>query len=58
MTKKHFIKIANIIKDSTLEDDKEYMRPIINKMSLISKLCVVFKDDNELFNKDKFVDAC
>ena len=58
MTKKHFIKIASIIKDSTLKDDKEYMRPIINKMSLIAKLCVVFKDDNELFNKDKFVDAC
>ena len=43
MTKKHFIKIANIINDSTLKDDKEYMRPIINKMSLIVSYALCLK---------------
>lgn len=57
MTKKHFIKIAQAIKESTLKDDT-MMLPIINKVSLINKLSIIFKDSNNLFDGDKFVDAC
>ena len=57
MTKKHFIKIASIIKDSTLKDDTMLL-PIINKVTLINKLCTMFKDENSLFDKDRFLDAC
>ena len=32
-----------------MNKDKEYMRPIINKMSLVTKLSTIFKYDNDLF---------
>ena len=32
--------------------------PIINKASLINRLSTIFKDDNNLFDKGKFLDAC
>ena len=57
MTKKHYIKIANIIKDSTCKDS-EMMLPIINKVTLINRLSSMFKEDNDLFDKDRFIDAC
>ena len=57
MTKKHFIKIAQAIKESTLKDDT-MMLPIINKVTLINKLSIIFKDSNDMFDYDKFVDAC
>jgi len=57
MTKKHYIKIASIIKDSTLKDNTMVL-PIINKVSLINRLSSMFKEDNILFDKDKFLDAC
>ena len=57
MTKKHYNKIAKIIKDSTIVtgDDMIYT---INKTSLVIGLCKVFKQDNALFNNIKFIDAC
>ena len=57
MTKKHYIKIAKIIKDSTIVtgDDMIYT---INKTNLVIDLCKVFKQDNALFNNIKFIDAC
>jgi len=57
MTKKHFIKIAQAIKESTLKDDTMLL-PIVNKVSLINKLSSIFKNDNDLFDYDRFVDAC
>ena len=57
MTKKHYIKIASIIKDSTLSANGK-MLPSINKIKLVSELSVMFKRDNTLFNRSKFVDAC
>ena len=57
MTKKDYIKIASIIKDSTLKDNTMLL-PIINKVTLINRLSSMFKDDNVLFDKDKFLDAC
>ena len=58
LSRKYYRAIAQAIKESTMNKDKEYMRPIINKMSLVTKLSTIFKYDNNLFNKDKFVDAC
>tara|TARA_R110002012_G_scaffold210974_1_gene381718 strand:+ start:66 stop:239 length:174 start_codon:yes stop_codon:yes gene_type:complete len=57
MTKKHFIKIAQAIKESTLKDDT-MMLPILNKVTLINKLSTIFKDSNDMFDYDRFVDAC
>lgn len=56
MTKKDYIKIASVIKearDKTLKykEDTQAIRHII------SELIKVFKDDNPLFNSDKFESA-
>ena len=34
------------------------MLPSINKIKLVSELSVMFKRDNTLFNRSKFVEAC
>ena len=54
MTRKHFKEVAEIIKDNTMRDTQ----PILNKETLINDLSLMFKIDNSLFNKSKFVDAC
>jgi len=54
MTRKDYIEIANAINENTMNDTQ----PIINKTIFIKDLCVVFKRDNSLFNKSKFIDAC
>ena len=46
--------IAKIIKDNTLRDTQ----PILNKDSLIDDLCVVLKQDNNLFDRARFINAC
>jgi len=53
MTRKDYIKIAKIIKDSRLNDTQYLVKKI-----LIDELCVMFKQDNSLFSRDKFIDAC
>ena len=57
MSRRHYKAIAQAIKDSTLKDNS-MMLPIINKVSLINLLSIVFKDENSLFDKDRFLDAC
>ena len=56
MTRKHYRLIAKIIKDSTTYDS--YGDVIVHKEDLINDLCYMFKDDNNLFNKDRFIEAC
>jgi hypothetical protein len=62
MTRKHYRAIAKAIKDSIVLDARGnadyYGFEIIHKEDLISDLCDIFKRDNELFNKDRFIDAC
>ena len=53
MTRKDYIKIARIIKDSKLNETKYLI-----KDSLINDLSVMFKQDNSLFDKQRFLDAC
>lgn len=64
MTRKHYIKVAKIVKDSTLlykyrdSNDGRKMLPTINKTLLVSELCTMFKADNSLFDRQRFIDAC
>ena len=57
MSKKDYVKIASIIKDNTLNASGK-MLPSVNKIKLVSELSVMFKRDNGLFNRSKFVEAC
>ena len=57
MTKKHYKAIAQVIKNSTIIF-KSMNKQVINKNELINDLCVMFKQDNNLFNSDTFKDAC
>ena len=57
MTRKHYIKIASIIKDST-NSNSNLLLPTLNKVTLINRLSSMFKDDNYLFDYDKFFEAC
>lgn len=57
MTKKHYIKIASIIKDSTNTSDR-HLLPTCNKVTLINRLGVMFKQDNINYDHIKFLDAC
>ena len=57
MSRKHYIKVAKIIKDNTLDDNGK-MLPTLNKTLLVSELCTMFKADNNNFDVVRFVDAC
>ena len=69
LSRKHYKAIASIIKDSSVEivdettqggfDGKEYSSKMyINKELFMWELSRVLKEDNELFNCDKFYKAC
>jgi hypothetical protein len=60
MTKKDYIKIAEIIKNNTIQlyDVDNKIRTATHKKGLIFDLRVMFSDDNKLFNDNKFIDAC
>ena len=58
MTRKHYRLIAKLIKDNTIIHNNKPMKSTINKDCLIVDLCVMFKDDNKLFNSDRFIKAC
>ena len=57
MTRKTYIAVAKIVKDNTLVKSGE-MLPTINKTALVSELCTLFKADNSLFDRARFIDAC
>ena len=54
LSKKYYKMIAKVIKDNTENSHCYY----IDKEGLISALCYELKKDNNLFNKDTFVNAC
>ena len=59
MTKKDYIKIASIIKDNTrIEQSQAMIIEVLSKDKLIDDLCIMFKKDNSLFDKQRFIDAC
>ena len=53
MTRKDYIKIARIIKDNKLNNTQYLI-----KDNLINELCIIFKQDNRLFDMQRFIDAC
>ena len=57
MSRKHYIKVAKIIKDNTLDDNGK-MLPTINKVNLILSLGTMFKEDNNNFDRQRFNNAC
>ena len=52
MTRKDYIKIASIISRARICKDT------LDSNELISDLCVVLKQDNSLFDRQKFIEAC
>ena len=60
MTKKDYVKIAKIVKDNSkiVVFDNGTNANIVNKKILIDELCDMFKEDNSLFSRDRFIDAC
>ena len=63
LSRKHYITIARVIKDNSkamfVDDGYNLIESIvINKDDLINDLCEVFANDNNLFNSDRFIDAC
>ena len=55
MTKKDYIAIADIIHTTRLEDWSSAEHAIT---CIEVALCVLFKQDNPNFNKEKFLEAC
>ena len=64
MTKKHYVMIAKVIKDNsemvkdTICDVDGVLSIMINRDKLIQELCIIFKQDNNLFNSDTFNSDC
>ena len=67
MTRKTYIAVAKIVKSNTIvvkgscefdNCDCVKMLPTINKTALVSELCTMFKADNGLFDRQRFIDAC
>ena len=67
LTRKYYKMIAKVIKDNsqTMVDVKSYssqrgdtLTDWVHKDKLINDLCDMFKQDNNLFNRNKFEEAC
>ena len=56
LSRKHYRLIAKAIKDSTIINRRDIT--YIDKDLLINDLCGVFANDNSLFSRSKFVEAC
>ena len=57
MTRKDYIKIANIIKDNKLYTNNS-TRKILKHDNLVNDFVIMFKKDNERFDKERFIKAC
>ena len=57
LSRKHYIKIASIIKDNTIYSNNSTRR-ILKKDNLINDLSNMFKYDNNLFDCQRFEEAC
>ena len=57
LSRKYYRIIAQCIKDNKIYSNNS-TRKILKMDSLVDDLCVEFKKDNMLFNRDKFVEHC
>ena len=54
-----YTKKAKIIKDNTrIQHSNLHRDEVLNKNSLIDDLCIMFKKDNSLFDRHRFIEAC
>ena len=59
LSKKYYRLIARVIKDNTAHSDNiRFADSRLYKYTLIDDLCDEFEKDNNLFNRDKFGEAC
>ena len=59
MTRKDYVMLARVIKDSTIIDNSKMLpHNKLNKITLISDLMIALNKDNPLFNGKRFIDAC
>ena len=58
LSRKYYKLIAQAIADSGTADESGWDKKLLDKNELINNLCMKFEVDNNLFNRDKFVDAC
>ena len=56
LSRKYYRLIAKAIADSTIINRRDIT--YIDKDLLINDLCAEFESDNNLFNRNKFVEAC
>ena len=57
MSRKHYITLARIIKDNKLYTNNS-TRKILKFDSFINDLSDVLKQDNNLFDRQRFIQAC
>jgi|TARA_A100001515_G_C4559474_1_gene206113 hypothetical protein len=57
MTRKDYIKIADILRDHKLACDYETKQGSYNFETLVFNFCYMLKQDNIDFDKQKFIDA-
>lgn len=58
MTRKHFIKLAELIKDSsTLANQRGGIRHVLNRSEFMNGLCDFLKQENPNFDEVKFRQA-
>jgi len=57
LSRKYYRIIAQCIKNNKIYSNNS-TRKIIKMDSLINDLCVEFKRDNSLFNRNKFIEHC
>tara|TARA_B100000282_G_scaffold206089_1_gene151382 strand:+ start:160 stop:360 length:201 start_codon:yes stop_codon:yes gene_type:complete len=58
MTRKHFIKLAKLVKDNTtLANQKSGIKFVINRGEFMNELCDFLKSQNPNFNERKFREA-
>ena len=56
LSRKYYRLIAQAIADSTIINRRDIT--YIDKDLLINDLCAEFETDNNLFNRDKFIEHC
>ena len=58
LSRKYYKMIAGTIKENTEEDKSGHNARLINKDNLVNDLCEYFKQDNNMFSRGRFEDAC
>lgn len=58
MTKKDYIKLAEIIKKNSSEVLTPYDYETINRNNFLDNLCDMLTNDNPRFDREKFIRAC